>query len=117
MWLEPSTESPKRFPDAEVPQCPICSEPLYGPSSRWAQPQDLTDTVWQDAAIFDVPSTEAAVEDFLTPEDFGGEMDVPFIPEGGFSSHTTVPEPPVTVVERFPDLAENSEEKIEKQDH
>lgn len=79
MWIEPTTESAKQFPDAEQPCCPRCPGPLFGPRSRWAEPQDLVDAVWQSAAIVDFPSETdaAAVEDFLTTDDIAGELDAP----------------------------------------
>ena len=81
MWLEPTTDSPKQFPDAEHPKCPICAGPLYGDSSRWAEPQDLKDSPWQDAAIYDLPSADPTPEDFLTPDDYAGEWDGPPVSE------------------------------------
>jgi hypothetical protein len=81
IWLEPTTDSPKLFPDADQPQCPICSGSLYGPATRWAESQDLKGTRWEEAAIFDIPSADPPTEDFLTAEDYVGELDVPMTPE------------------------------------
>lgn len=118
IWIQPTTESPKQFPNAELPLCPICDGPLYGPDTRWAEPQDVADTAWHAAAIYDVPSMEPTVEDFLTPEDYVGELDVPAIPESGLSVHVDhqdrLPvEPPLTIADMptaEPDIAYGDDE-------
>ena len=56
LWIEPNTDSEKSFPAAVHPACPICGQDLYGLQAHWSLPQELTGTVWQDNAIFEVPS-------------------------------------------------------------
>jgi hypothetical protein len=63
LWIEPSTESEKSFPDATRPACPICGQDLYGPQSHWSLPQELGGTVWEENAIFDLPSDVGSSDD------------------------------------------------------
>lgn len=58
-WLQPDTGTPKSFPDAEHPQCPICQAPLYGEQAHWALSEELSGSEWEANAIFDVPSSVA----------------------------------------------------------
>ncbi|MCA9133637.1 MAG: hypothetical protein KDA45_10800 [Planctomycetales bacterium] len=56
LWLQPTTDSPSTFPQAEQPQCPVCSQPLYGPQAHWAHAEELRGTAWEENAIFALPS-------------------------------------------------------------
>ncbi len=62
-WTEPSTSTPKTFPDSDDARCPICAEKLYGEQSHWALPQDLLGTAWESQVIFDVASSEPRSDD------------------------------------------------------
>ena len=68
IWLTPSTEDERIFPDPEQPVCPCCSGELYGSCSRWATAEDLADSEWQAQVIFTVPS-ESEPPESLTPDD------------------------------------------------
>ena len=60
-WKEPTTDSPKVFPDLDDPRCPICAQAMYGDHASWARAEDLENTPWSSEAIFDVmPSCESA---------------------------------------------------------
>ncbi len=48
-WLTPDLETPHQYPDAEDARCPICSEPLWGDKSRWADWQDIQSLGWEFA--------------------------------------------------------------------
>ncbi|TWT79585.1 hypothetical protein CA13_09890 [Planctomycetes bacterium CA13] len=46
IWLEPDTSTPHQYPDACDARCPICSEPLWGKQSRWADLRDIAELGW-----------------------------------------------------------------------
>lgn len=93
IWIEPTTDSSKSFPDSENPQCPICHQDLFGAQARWALPADVCGTDWDGMVIFDVaslstesqepfdrspPSQRVSGEsEFLTPDDIPGALDAP----------------------------------------
>lgn len=62
MWLTPSTSDEKHFPDAETPQCPICSASLFGDSARWAIPADLKGSDWESQSIFTLPEEDPSTD-------------------------------------------------------
>lgn len=49
IWLEPDTRGQHQYADASDARCPKCTEPLWGPQSRWATQQDLIQLNWFDA--------------------------------------------------------------------
>ncbi len=46
IWLTPDLETPHQYPDAEDPRCPICSERMWGQTSRWANWMDVDSLGW-----------------------------------------------------------------------
>ncbi len=66
LWLLPSTETPRTFPDSCDPKCPICNRELYGEQAHWSSAQELNGTPWLEQAIFDSPDAEAI--DFLAQD-------------------------------------------------
>ncbi|WP_417731734.1 hypothetical protein [Rosistilla oblonga] len=48
IWLEPDVTTPHQYPDASDARCPKCTDPLWGPQSRWATREDLVQLGWQD---------------------------------------------------------------------
>ena len=78
LWLTPTTDAPRRFPDASDPKCPICQQPLYGEQAHWSNADELPGTEWFANSIFDVPS-----DDMLDPnslanmEDLSDDQDEP----------------------------------------
>jgi hypothetical protein len=97
LWVEPSTNGPRCFPDIDDPRCPICNLPLYGPQAHWAEAQELLGTAWSEVAIFDLPSADepsseensdvampyhhgdGSGEQFLTADDIADALDAPAI--------------------------------------
>ncbi len=49
IWTRPDVTSEHQYPDAEMQQCPICQNPLWGPQSRWATWDDCSELNWLDA--------------------------------------------------------------------
>jgi hypothetical protein len=49
IWLEPDLATAHQYPDIEDARCPVCDEPLWGPTSRWATTQDAVVLGWDDA--------------------------------------------------------------------
>lgn len=56
LWLAPNTASPRTFPDAIQPKCPVCQQDLYGVQAHWALADELRGSEWMANAIFDVPN-------------------------------------------------------------
>ena len=54
LWIAPNTDSPRTFPGASQPQCPICQQDLYGAQAHWALADELRGTEWMANAIFEV---------------------------------------------------------------
>lgn len=97
MWIEPSTNGPRCFPDIDDPRCPICNLPLYGPQTHWAEAHELLGTPWSEVAIYDLPSADELSseessgvamqllnrdgnqEQFLTADDIADALDAPAI--------------------------------------
>lgn len=91
IWTEPSTSTKRQFPNVDEPECPLCSQPLYGPQAHWATAQELNHTDWSEAAIFEVPSynvdedqgtdgdlaLETPPVDLITSDDIAGDLDAP----------------------------------------
>ncbi|MEZ6136909.1 MAG: hypothetical protein R3C53_18595 [Pirellulaceae bacterium] len=105
IWLQPTTDSEKLFAGAEEPLCPLCSRALYGPQSHWARPDEVVQTEWAAAAIFDIPSAGPTLEQppgtplsqdgssivgsddgFITVDDVAAALDAPPPPEQRHSS-------------------------------
>lgn len=53
-WTEPTTDSPKTFPDLDDPRCPACKQPLYGDHAHWALAEDVNGSGWSESVIFEV---------------------------------------------------------------
>lgn len=103
LWVEPTTDGPKCFPDIDDPRCPVCALTLYGPQAHWAEAQELLGTPWSEVAIFDLPAADSTsgeeftgrvmpqfnhaamaeqsvhTQDFLTTEDIADALDAPAI--------------------------------------
>ncbi len=56
LWLTPSTDASRCFPDACDPKCPICDQPLYGEQAHWSHSEELPGTEWLANSIFDLPN-------------------------------------------------------------
>ena len=69
LWLAPNTDSPRTFPDAADPKCPICQQDLYGPQAHWSLAEELRGTEWMSNAIFDVPNSDTLAPDTLAAID------------------------------------------------
>ncbi len=54
LWLEPSINSPRSFPDSESPACPVCQAPLFGPHARWANLSDVQLLGWHNQCTIEV---------------------------------------------------------------
>lgn len=82
IWLQPSTSTEHLFPDSQEPLCPISGGPLYGGESRWALPEDLLGSGWENEVIIDLP-TDCALESedlpYVTGEDVASALDVPTV--------------------------------------
>ena len=46
IWLQPDLASLHQYPEAVAPQCPICSEPLWGGQGRWANLDEVASLGW-----------------------------------------------------------------------
>jgi hypothetical protein len=64
LWLKPSTDGPRQFPDADHPKCPVCGQDLYGVQAHWSLADELAETEWGVNSIFEIPSSldEASTE-------------------------------------------------------
>jgi len=49
IWLAPDTSTDHQYAEAENAACPVCSEPLWGPQSRWASLDDIQSLGWTSA--------------------------------------------------------------------
>ncbi len=49
IWLEPNISSDHAYPDPTNSICPICSQPLWGDNSRWANREDIAALGWSAA--------------------------------------------------------------------
>jgi hypothetical protein len=49
IWLDPDVTTAHQYPEVEEARCPICSQPLWGASSRWADTNDLASLGWEFA--------------------------------------------------------------------
>lgn len=60
IWLDPDTSSDHVYPDPMHSRCPVCTEPLWGDSSRWANGTDIDALGWSRAVnhSLDVKSDE-----------------------------------------------------------
>ncbi|TWU45402.1 hypothetical protein Q31b_05740 [Novipirellula aureliae] len=47
IWLEPDISSPYQYPDADDSRCPICSQPLWGNQSHWANEKEVEQLGWK----------------------------------------------------------------------
>ncbi len=54
IWLEPDVSSDHQYPCPEDAACPICSRPLWGPNSRWADLADIETIGWASAVNHDL---------------------------------------------------------------
>ena len=63
IWLEPDTSTDHVYPDAEHAECPVCSQPLWGRQSRWADYADIELLHWTFAVnpALDLSSDEETV--------------------------------------------------------
>ena len=57
IWLDPDTTTAHQYSSAEDPRCPICSLPLWGANSRWADADDVESLGWQSAINPDLDAT------------------------------------------------------------
>lgn len=73
LWLTPTTDAPRQFPDACEPKCPICQQPLYGEQAHWSHAEELQGTEWSANSIFDVPN-----EDSLDPNSLANMDDLSY---------------------------------------
>ena len=48
-WLAPDLDTSHQYPDVEDARCPICSEQLWGDTSRWADWKDIQSLGWEFA--------------------------------------------------------------------
>lgn len=48
IWLQPDLASEHQYANAEDARCPVCQQPLWGSSARWANREDLQTLGWQD---------------------------------------------------------------------
>jgi hypothetical protein len=81
LWREPSLGSAQALPENELPACPVCRLPLYGPQARWATEQDLVELGWRDQCVVEPVRAVGDHEDLLDPEDFATDLDSPEPPE------------------------------------
>jgi hypothetical protein len=49
IWLDPDVSSDHVYPDPIQSACPVCSQPLWGDQSRWANQADITALGWSHA--------------------------------------------------------------------
>ncbi len=49
IWLEPDLTTAHQYPSAEDSRCPLCSLPLWGNQSRWADAVDIESLGWEFA--------------------------------------------------------------------
>ncbi len=77
LWLEPDVHSPHQYPDSDVPACPVCQQPLFGPQARWATLQDVQTLGWQAQCIIEPVASSTSPEDLLDPDDLAIDLDSP----------------------------------------
>ena len=46
IWLAPDVTTDHQYPDSENAECPICSAPLWGEQSRWANLDEIEALDW-----------------------------------------------------------------------
>jgi hypothetical protein len=54
IWLDPDVKSDHVYPNPTDSACPICCQPLWGPTSRWANDEDVRALGWSDAVNHDL---------------------------------------------------------------